>query len=540
MAPDTFHPFWVSKHPPQHHRVAYDANSLKPNHHPDPNYPNDNMNHSVDPHYPSSQTEASELTEITPTSSVAILPKLDGACDHPCPVMASDMVLEKPTIPVTPFPEKKYDRILRNLRWTILSVYRRLNIIVLTSNIIAMVVLATQHRLLTMSPTAAGSAVAINVTASVLIRQELVINALFYLFGRCPQWFPLRIRCMAAKIYHLGGVHSGGAMSATLWLVFFTIAVVRFFREKLLDTHNYAIPAVMAVIDGLFISIVVMAHPSIRVRLHNSFELVHRFAGWTALALFWVLFGLLTDAKIHSSDSTITLQGAVAGSPIFWSLLITTISIILPWLSLRKVAVDAEPLSDHAIQLHFTYTKCPAGAAARLSESPLREWHAFAGIPDEDGQGFSVIVSAAGDWTSKLIKSPPTKLWVRGIPTKGVLYIAPIFKKMVLVATGSGVGPVMSLLCMKNIPCRIIWSTPDPEATYKPGIVEEIRRADPEAVIINTTVAGRPNLVRLTYDLYVSSGAEACFIISNPRVTRRVVYALESRGVPIFAPIFDS
>ena len=66
--------------------------------------------------------------------------------------------------------------------------------------------------------------------------------------------------------------------------------------------------------------------------------------------------------------------------------------------------------------------------------------------------------------------------------------------------------------------------------------METVKRADPEAVIVNTTASGRPNLIKLTYELYISSGAEAVFIISNPRVTRRVVYALESRGVPIFAP----
>lgn len=529
-----------SDRPPQRNDIACDANPPKPYHHPDPYISNDLFTLSDDPHYPRSQSEASEATEFSPPNSVSVLPKLDGPYDHSFSELASTMVLEKQPTPAVPMPEKKYDRILRNIRWTVLSVYRRLNIIVLTANIVAMIVLATQHRLLTMSPETAATAVSVNVTVAVLIRQELVINVLFWLFGKCPQWFPLRIRCMAAKIYHLGGVHSGAAMSAAIWLVFFTIAIVRVFRRKILLAHHYAIPAVTAVLDTLFLSIVVMAHPSIRARLHNLFELVHRFAGWTALALFWVLFGLLTDATAHSPDSNVTLQRAIANSPIFWSLLVSTTSIALPWLWLRKVTVDAEPLSDHAIQLHFTYTNCPPGASCRLSESPLKEWHAFAGIPDDDGQGFSVLVSSAGDWTSRLIKSPPTKLWVRGVPTMGVLHVAPIFRKMVLVATGSGVGPVMSLLCKRDVPCRILWSTPDPEVTYKPTVIQHIRRADPEAIIINTSIAGRPDLVRLTYDLYVSSGAEACFIISNSKVTRRVVYALESRGVPIFAPIFDS
>ncbi|KAJ9504401.1 hypothetical protein H2202_000457 [Exophiala xenobiotica] len=496
---------------------------------------------SIESHYPRSQTESSEATAFSPVSSQVVLPKYDRPHDHSSSKSASITILEKHPMPsTTMMPEKKYDRFLRNLRWTVLSVYRRLNILVLATNIAAMIGLATQHKLVNMSPQAAATAVSINILVGVLVRQELVINALFWSFGKCPRWFPLRIRRVAAKIYHLGGVHSGAGMSATLWFGFFNAAIVRVYRQKTLHAHQTAIPAITVVLDILLISILVTAHPGVRARLHNLFEVIHRFAGWTSIILIWVLFGLLTDAVVQSTGTNITIPEAIAYSPVFWTLVVTTISIALPWVWLRKVSVHAEPLSDHATRLHFTYTNLPLCAAPRLSDSPLLEWHAFAGIPAEDGHGFSVLVSKAGDWTSRLISSPPAKLWVRGIPTMGVLHVAPIFNKVVLVATGSGIGPVLSLLASRNMDCRILWSTPDPERTYKSGVIEAVRRADQEAIIINTTVAGRPDLVRYTYDLYVSSGAEACFIISNPRVTRRVVYGLESRGVPIFAPIFDS
>lgn len=469
-----------------------------------------------------------------------MLHKIDVPNDHSSSKSGSTLILEKHPTPECPWPDKKYNRIMRNIRWTVLSVYRRLNMFVLGGNIVAIIVLATQRKLLTMSPEQAATAVSINLTVGVLIRQELVINALFWSIGKCPQSMPLWIRRMAAKIYHLGGVHSGAGMSATIWFGVFNACIVTAFRKRALQRHQIAIPAITVSLDVMMLSIVVMAHPAIRTRLHDLFELVHRFAGWSAVALFWGLFGLLADDAAHNPSINTSLQQAIVYSPIFWTLIITTISIALPWIWLRKVPVHAEPLSDHAIRIHFTYTNLPLCAAPRLSDSPLKEWHAFAGIPGDDGLGFSVLVSKAGDWTSQLIRSPPSKLWVRGLPTLGVLHVAPIFRKMVLVATGSGIGPIMSLLCKRDISCRILWSTPDPEITYKTAVIEHVRRADPEAIIINTTVAGRPDLVRQTYELYMASGAEACFIISNPKVTRRVVYALESRGVPIFAPIFDS
>ncbi|KIW79230.1 hypothetical protein Z517_05842 [Fonsecaea pedrosoi CBS 271.37] len=489
--------------------------------------------------YPTTQVDGANPMGLSLGPSVLAAAGAKVTQDHTSSRSGS-VILEKQPVPEIKMPDKKYTRFLRNLRWTIFSVYRRLNTLAVTANVIVIIVLATQHKLLSMSPEWAATAVSINLTVGVLVRQELVINALFWTFGQCPQWFPLRLRRLAAKIYHLGGLHSGAGISAAVWFAFFNVSTVRALQSGALRRHQNSIPIITVILDVLLISIITMAHPGIRARMHNQFELVHRFAGWTAVGLFWAEFGLLTDARVHDSSFNIPAQQLVFESPVFWTLVIATISIALPWVWLRKVSVNAEPLSDHAIRLHFTYTNLPLCAAPRLSDSPLLEWHAFAGIPGEDGRGFSVLVSRAGDWTSRLIRSPPTKLWVRGIPTMGVLHVAPIFKKMVLVATGSGIGPIMSLLHKRDISCRILWSTPDPEVTYSKRVIDVVRRADPEAIIINTTISGRPNLVKQTYELFVMSGAEAVFVISNPKVTRRVVYDLESRGVPIFAPIFDS
>lgn len=113
---------------------------------------------------------------------------------------------------------------------------------------------------------------------------------------------------------------------------------------------------------------------------------------------------------------------------------------------------------------------------------------------------------------------------------------------MVIVATGSGIGPVLSLLNGKRKlgSVRILWSTKDPSLFYGQQIIDDVYAVDSNAVVINTTVHKRPNLLQLAHTMYVESQAEAVFVISNPRVTRKTVYGLESRGVPAFAPIFDS
>ena len=439
-----------------------------------------------------------------------------------------------------PLPEKRYNRFYRNLRWTFMSVYRRLNLLVLLPNAIVMIILGIKHNLLNLSPQAHATAVAANITASVLIRQELLINLLFIIFSNLPKRLPLRIRRLSAKIYHLGGVHSGAGIASVVWFGIFNHVIVNVPQSQLAGRAKIAIWTITFTLDVLLVSIIFLALPVVRAKMHNLFEMVHRFAGWSAVGLFWALFIILSEAQrkiIHPTPSTFE---ALLKAPVFWLLIAATVSIILPWLRLRYVKVFSEPLSDHAIRLHFSHTNAPLCSAPRMSDNPLKEWHAFAGIPEEDGTGFSVIVSRAGDWTANIIRNPPTHLWVRGIPTRGVLHVAKIFRKTVLVATGSGIGPILSLLYARDLDCRILWSTPDPETTYKKSIIDHVLDGDPEAIIINTSVSGRPNLVQHAWELYNQSGAEAVFIISNPKVTRNFAYALESRGVPVFYPIFDS
>ena len=70
--------------------------------------------------------------------------------------------------------------------------------------------------------------------------------------------------------------------------------------------------------------------------------------------------------------------------------------------------------------------------------------------------------------------------------------------------------------------------------------MQQVANADPGAMIINTRASGRPDMVALTYHLFRESNAEAVFAISNPSLTRKVVYGMESRGIPAYGPVWDS
>lgn len=358
-----------------------------------------------------------------------------------------------------------------------------------------------------------------------------------------PLSAPLRLRRILAKVYELGGVHSGAAVSSIVWFAIFT----GFLTKEMIDfsTRQWAItdPTIVAMtyILLLILSLLaITAYPTFRFMAHNTFEMVHRWGGWLSLALFWGELVLFADKSKGSGGIGL----ALIKLPAFWFLVISSFHAILPWLRLHKLKVYPEKLSDHAIQLHFK-EKIPLFTGLRMSKTPLGEWHSFAAIPARDGSGGSVIISNAGDWTKDTIGNPRDFYWVKGVPVTGVLCMARVFRKVVVVTTGSGIGPVLAVVqdtekCGCSV--RVIWSAAKPLDTFGVSIIDAVHAVDKDAVIIDTRQPGskKPDLVQIAYDVYMKDRAEAVFCISNPKLTRKIVYGLEGRGIPAFGPVWDS
>jgi hypothetical protein len=124
-----------------------------------------------------------------------------------------------------------------------------------------------------------------------------------------------------------------------------------------------------------------------------------------------------------------------------------------------------------------------AGSFTRISDDPLFEWHGFATVPVPGKKGYSLVVSRAGDWTTKQIGSPPTHLWVRGVPTFGVLRIVPLFRRLVVVATGSGIGPCAPVIFEQKVPIKLLWTSPNVRETFGDNLVDAILEKSPDAII---------------------------------------------------------
>ncbi|MFC3890218.1 hypothetical protein ACFOWZ_01930 [Lentzea rhizosphaerae] len=351
-----------------------------------------------------------------------------------------------------------------------------------------------------------------NLTLAALIRQQLVINLLFWLATSAPKHWPLRLRWTLGKVYHFGGLHVGAAICATAW--FLVLAAT--------TTGPPLVLALTWTIMAVLVTLVVLALPRLRAKHHDLFERAHRFGGWSVLVLFGVL--------------------AAVSNPVFlWPLALVVASVVLPWLRLRRVPVHIVSPSPHVALVSFDHGVTPfAGSSTTVSRNPLLEWHSFANVPAPGRSGFRLTISRAGDWTAKFIADQPSHVWVKGIPTAGVGNIDKLFTRVVWVATGSGIGPCLPHLLAGDTPSVLVWSTRNPRRTYGDALVDEILGVQPDAVVWDTESQGKPDLVALAYDACQRFDAEAVICISNKPTTWHVVEELESRGIPAYGAIWDS
>ncbi|KIK52036.1 hypothetical protein GYMLUDRAFT_50104 [Collybiopsis luxurians FD-317 M1] len=427
--------------------------------------------------------------------------------------------------------DKKHGRVVRNLRFKLLNVYRRLFSVVFITNMAIFIAFCVRGA----SVPKLGQIAIANIFVAILFRQEYVINALFMVLCSAPKSWPLWIRLKFCRVYSLpGGIHSGAGVSGVFWLILFSGQATRNFVEG----GQISVPTlgITYSILLLLLVIVVTAYPAFRSRRHDSFECTHRFMGWIAVGLVWAQVVLLNnDFREHLS-----LAHSLRINPTFWLVVILTASIALPWVRLRKEPVQSEVLSSHAVRLYFKYDEPVPGSFFRISQAPLTEWHSFATIREPGKKGFSAIVSRAGDWTSEMIANPPSRIWVRGIPTTGVMRIVPLFRRVVVVATGSGIGPCAPHVFAKMSDIQLLWTAPNVRETFGDKLVDSILEASPSAVIYDTRKNGKPDMVKLVARLVKEFEAEAVCIISNPPLTRKVVYGMMSRGVPAFGAIWDS
>lgn len=237
-----------------------------------------------------------------------------------------------------------------------------------------------------------------NIVIAILARNEVFLRILYtffrLLFSRWPPyWFRNSI---ARLLLHFGGIHSGFASSGTLWLI---VAMIEFFRQGPSLIHPAILAfSILAVV--LLLSVMASAYPDIRNNHHNFFENTHRLAGWTGLAVLWILVGL-ADSWNTAEQRFIGHQ--LAHKPDIYLAIFLSCCIIYPWTTLRKQPVKSEVLSPSIIILRFP-GGVKIGLFGRVSHHPLKENHAF-GITSEIPTGtdkdenYMVVVGQGGKFS---------------------------------------------------------------------------------------------------------------------------------------------
>lgn len=121
----------------------------------------------------------------------------------------------------------------------------------------------------------------------------------------------------------------------------------------------------------------------------------------------------------------------------------------------------------------------------------------------------------------------------------------------------TGIGPCAPVILAKKVPLCLLWTSPDVRKTFGDHLVDSILEAAPKAVLhgsyyiscfnldnklglSDTRRDGKPDMIQLTYRLYKEFNAEAVCVISNQKLTRKIVYGMKSRGIPAFGAIWDS
>lgn len=193
----------------------------------------------------------------------------------------------------SPKLQPKVGRWVRFRLW--FNTYRGFFIFVTLLNLVGIVLAATGH--FAYADNHLGALVLGNLLCAILMRNELFLRFLYIvsIYG-LRAWAPLRVKlAVTSVLQHVGGIHSGCALSGAGWLLFKVVDIV---------LHR-AVQPDSVIATGIVTNVCVMisilsAFPWVRNNHHNTFERYHRFIGWLGLAATWafVILGNTYDLKV--------------------------------------------------------------------------------------------------------------------------------------------------------------------------------------------------------------------------------------------------
>ena len=358
---------------------------------------------------------------------------------------------------------------------------------------------------------------------AVAARHDGIVRGVFVLGRLVPSY---RLHQLT---YHLGQLHRAMAIAGVAWLaVAVTLAVP-------------SSPVARAASAGVLVILTVMARTArdrVRQSQHNRFESVHRFGGWAALGILAVIVPVEAARSLPPGSS---LAGLVR-QPSVLLLAALVMLVAHPWLGVRRLPAEFLAVTSEVIVVALPGRRL-LGEFVRVSREG-HEWHSFAvATAGQEGPGrYCLVIRRAGDWTERLARDvehgrAPASLWVRRMRGYGFMYHAQAYRRVLMVATGAGIGPVLPYLLSRSpVQFECLWIGRCHRAAMGTDLVDRVLASG--SVTLIDTSRGRPDVGACVAD--VAHRFDAVFVVSNDVVRDAVARACESLGVPWYGPTFDS
>ncbi|WP_413167910.1 hypothetical protein ACL6C3_14500 [Capilliphycus salinus ALCB114379] len=376
-----------------------------------------------------------------------------------------------------------------------------------------------------------------NLCLAVLVRNELILHGLYRLAVELSKRLKFAKYYINTSVHYIGGVHASAATWSLIWL---SLDLYQQFNSS----TNWLILTTASLLTALLLIIIITATPPFRERFHNSFEKIHRYVGWSCLAL--LIFYLLSGLTVNPNQTISPNQ--IFTDPVFWMLVLIIFSISLPWLTVQKFKEFTIDCPSPKVAVLTVAGKADVGTFARIS-TDFVEWHSFSVA----GKTFNwttnqpqiqLIIGVSGDWTGNLIKrvqagSFPKSLWVRRVKPPGFMFSINAYSRVVVVATGAGIAPVLPYLLGNKHKVYVLWIGNNHRETYGKRIWSLVSRY-PQIQLYDTGKLGRPNVGELAVKTCHEFRAQAVFCVSNPPITRAVVKACLDLKIPAYGASWDS
>ncbi|KAF2678910.1 hypothetical protein K458DRAFT_463101 [Lentithecium fluviatile CBS 122367] len=468
---------------------------------------------------------------ITPLSSV---PEL--SLSRPAGWQAIDANVLEATIKKPTPPKPKISRWILFQLW--FNTYRKFFTFVTLLNLTGIIMAALNR--FPYAENHLGALVLGNLLCAILFRNELFMRFLYIvaIYG-LRNWAPMSIKYAATSILqHVGGIHSGCALSGAGWLVYKIVDIIRYRAVQ----HTAVI--VSGIITNILIIISVLsAFPWVRNTYHNVFEKHHRFIGWLGLAVSSIFHSLTTWMFVVMGNSydikvgqwRTDAQTLLSAQELWFAV------ILIPWITLREVPVEVEIPSPKVAILRFN-RGMQQGLLGRISRTSIMEYHAFGIISEGRKSPYHyMICGVQGDFTKDLVANPPKTVWTRELKFAGVGHASAMYKRGIRVCTGTGIGAALST-CIQSPNWFLIWIGSDQEKTFGPTIAGLIHKhIEPERMILwdSKKRGGRPNTMELLKDTWTRFGAEVIFITSNMQGNDEMMQGCRAEGLHAFGTLWD-